>query len=142
MHSALILVFDTGVFVLIWLVQLVIYPSFCHYPSDALKTWHKVYTKRVTLVVLPLMFGQLLLNLFNVISASSPLNVLKLVLILMAWLLTFGIFVPLHTAVDKEQGKELASLTKKLVRKNWYRTIVWSVVLVIEVLQVITPYRF
>ncbi|WP_350286085.1 hypothetical protein [uncultured Croceitalea sp.] len=142
MYNVAILIFDTGVFVLVWLVQLVIYPSFCHYTSDMLKNWHKVYTKRVTFVVLPLMLGQLLFNLFNVISAFSALNMFKLLLIITTWLLTFGIFIPLHAAVDKAMGKELNPLTKKLVQKNWYRTLIWSVVFLIAVFQVVIPYRF
>jgi len=35
------LLFDFGLLVLIWLVQLVIYPSFLYYEQDNLKRWHE-----------------------------------------------------------------------------------------------------
>ena len=37
-------VVDFGAVVLIWLVQLVIYPSFLHYAESDLVNWHKIYT--------------------------------------------------------------------------------------------------
>ena len=50
------LLIDFGFVVLIWAVQLVIYPSFGFYAKANLFEWHKSYTARVTYIVLPLMF--------------------------------------------------------------------------------------
>ncbi|MAJ50932.1 MAG: hypothetical protein CMB82_04875, partial [Flammeovirgaceae bacterium] len=68
------LLFDIGTLVLIWLVQLVIYPSFLFFERKNLKLWHDKYTKKVSFVVLPLMIGQFIIagiHLFNNISAFT-----------------------------------------------------------------------
>ena len=56
------LLVDAGFIVLIWAVQLVIYPSFKFYSNANLLKWHRLYTKRVTVIVLPLM---LVPNIFS-----------------------------------------------------------------------------
>ena len=62
---------DFGMCVVLWLVQLVIYPSFLRVKTSELPTWHKAYTFRVSLVILPLMFGQLLLAIFSIMEDPS-----------------------------------------------------------------------
>jgi len=57
--------FDFGMLVLIWLVQLIIYPSFEFTDKDAFLGWHEKYTGLITVVVLPLMLGQLGLTLYQ-----------------------------------------------------------------------------
>ena len=68
--DALRLAFDTGMLALIWLVQLIIYPGLAMYNDVNLRIWHPIYTKRVTLVVLPLMFGQLILSAYKVLNVG------------------------------------------------------------------------
>ena len=41
------LLLDFGLMVLIWIVQLVIYPGLCYYKSEDLGNWHKIYTGRI-----------------------------------------------------------------------------------------------
>ena len=53
------LLVDFGLLVLIWIIQLIIYPSFLFYRAKELITWHKMYTKAIALIVIPLMLGQL-----------------------------------------------------------------------------------
>jgi len=126
--------------VLIWLVQLVIYPSLNHYTIKNLRNWHRSYTKRITYVVLPLMIGQLLFAIIKMTIVFDILIAMKLLLIIAVWILTFGIFVPLHSAV--ETMEETNSITEKLIRLNWSRTIVWSLIFVIGLFQVSKPYLF
>ena len=52
---------DFGLVVLIWLVQLIIYPSFSYTAKDELQTWHQRYVARITVVVGPLMLLQVLI---------------------------------------------------------------------------------
>ena len=134
------LLFDTGLLVLIWLVQLVIYPSFTHYSFENMKTWHRIYTKRMTIVVFPLMLGQLVLGSINMYATTSTVNTIKIILMLIVWVLTFVIFVPLHKAVDITSEYKLKDILQKLVLKNWYRTIVWSIIFMITLAQVLRPY--
>ena len=53
------LLLDFGLCILIWMVQLVVYPSFLFFSFNNLFTWHKTYTKAIALIVIPLMLGQL-----------------------------------------------------------------------------------
>ncbi|MEL6803956.1 MAG: hypothetical protein AAFO91_09270, partial [Bacteroidota bacterium] len=52
------LVFDSAALVLIWLVQLVIYPSFLYMDKQDFLVWHPIYTRKVTWVVMPIMLGK------------------------------------------------------------------------------------
>nr|WP_299340029.1 hypothetical protein [Allomuricauda sp.] len=123
--SFLNLIFDSGTLVLIWLVQLVIYPSFRYYETDDLKIWHKVYTKNVTFVVLPLMLGQLLLGIVSVYHKLDTFSIVRLLVILFLWAHTFLVFVPLHGKIESEP--QIESVVSKLNTKNWTRTVFWTV---------------
>ena len=50
---------DFGLLVLIWMVQLVVYPGFKYYQRERLLEWHARYTSRISYIVGPLMLGQL-----------------------------------------------------------------------------------
>jgi hypothetical protein len=52
------LLLDFGLVVLIWLVQLVIYPGFKFYSPSNLALWHKIYTGRIGVAVVPMMVWQ------------------------------------------------------------------------------------
>jgi hypothetical protein len=127
------LVFDTGCIVLIWLVQLIIYPSFGFYKNSNLKKWHSKYTGQVSLVVVPLMFGQLITSGWQTLQIPSALNVIKLVMILAVWAITFLVFVPLHRNIDQQENSE--TYLDTLVHKNWTRTVLWSAVFLLSLVQ-------
>lgn len=69
------LLFDFGLLVLIWLVQLVIYPSFLHYVNKELMIWNKIYTVFISLVLIPLMFGQLVTAVFQFFKMANTYSV-------------------------------------------------------------------
>jgi len=124
------LLFDTGLFILIWTVQLVIYPSFHYLSEDQLKQWHRVYKIQISIVVLPLMVGQLVLCVYAIYTAVSGLSVLMLALVGMTWLTTFLISVPLHDKI--EHAVDTTTYRKRLVDTNWIRTGLWSIILIIS----------
>ncbi|MBT8243866.1 MAG: hypothetical protein HKP48_02965 [Winogradskyella sp.] len=117
------LIIDSGFLVLIWAVQLVIYPSFGYYSQSNLFKWHQSYTKRVTIIVLPLMFSQLILGIIHLWQTQNWYTVLSMFIIILLWLVTFLIFVPLHQSID---NKPLENVCKKLVKYNWTRTLLWT----------------
>ena len=123
---------DTGFLILIWAVQLVIYPSFNYYTPKNLFVWHRNYTVRVTYIVLPLMFSQLILAVIYVWQIQDWYSILSLLIIVVLWLLTFLIFVPLHQSIDKAQPQE--GVCEKLVSKNWIRTVLWTVLFILSFL--------
>lgn len=122
------LVFDFGLLVLIWIVQVIIYPGFTYYTSTDLYKWHSVYTKRISYVVIPLMLGQLTLGLWEAYCYPSTYTLGSLVLILGVWLLTFTIFVPMHQRIAEGQTESV--LLYSLISKNWLRTFLWTLIFV------------
>ncbi len=121
------LLFDFGMFVLIWIVQLIIYPSFLHFCSQNLLQWHNIYTKRFTIIVLPLMLGQLGCHSYSCLKEITFLNGINIFIVFVLWGLTFLIFIPLHSKIIN--GNTTKTTLESLVNKNWMRTILWSLLL-------------
>ena len=117
---------DFGMCVVLWLVQLVIYPSFLRVEPSELITLHKAYTFRVSFVILPLMFGQLALSVLSVVGDASILEWTAFAFVLVCWILTFFVSVPLHRKI--EQNDITRETRQKLITTNWPRTILWSVI--------------
>lgn len=117
---------DFGLVVLIWIVQRIVYPSFLYYNPTTLLAWHKKYRSRFGYLVIPLMVGQLGLSVYHAITLTTLYTLVDLVLILLLWLSTFLQFVPIHTTIAKGRVNEKLLVT--LVRKNWIRTLLWTVV--------------
>ncbi|MEM1002044.1 MAG: hypothetical protein AAGH46_05300 [Bacteroidota bacterium] len=127
------LLIDFGFVILIWAVQLVIYPSFKYYSQENLVNWHQSYTKRVTVIVLPLMIIQLTIAVIQIINIMNLYTILSMILISILWFITFLVFVPLHQKIDSGEAELQTSI--KLVRYNWIRTVLWSMVFVISLFQ-------
>lgn len=124
MLKSIVLSVDFGLVVLIWLVQLIIYPSFAKINPDQFIAWHTVYTRWITVVVAPLMFAQLGLAIYLIAYFSGWTSWIRFALIVGAWLLTFFLAVPLHNALGAEGNKP--DLIHRLVLVNWPRTLVWT----------------
>lgn len=118
------LLVDFALLILIWIVQLIIYPSFTHFSKDDLVEWHRKYTTLMGYIVAPFMVGQLVIYGVTVFSTFSVMNVIAFVLVLATWGITFFQFVPMHGLISKGHGDE--KLLRDLVIKNWSRTIIWS----------------
>ena len=130
------LLIDTGFLILIWAVQLVIYPSFKFYNNSNLFVWHKHYTVRVTFIVLPLMCSQLFISLYQFWILQNWYTIANVIIIVILWLLTFLIFVPLHQSIDKE--KPVENVCEKLVSKNWLRTVLWTGLFLLSLINILT----
>ncbi|NNE77226.1 MAG: hypothetical protein HKN31_09160 [Pricia sp.] len=127
------LIFDFGLVVLIWLVQLVIYPSFKFYANEELLMWHKLYVSRIALVVIPLMIGQIIISAVQLTMSQSLYTVGSFLIVVFLWIFTFTHFAPLHKRISKSSAN--AAKIEKLVKRNWGRTILWTLVFVLELVQ-------
>ncbi len=132
--EAIKLLVDFGVFILIWLVQLIIYPGFQYADPQQFKGWHDRYTSTVTVFVMPLMLGQVAVYGYQLVYQPSIILGIQVVLIAVCWLLTFGWMVQLHGQLGKGWSSEVVA---KLVRKNWVRTIAWSGVFLFDLWEMI-----
>ena len=125
-------VVDTGLCVLVWLVQLVIYPGFCYYSEPDVKKWHRSYTRRISWIVLPLMVSQLIWHAYASISYPSFPSVVLLLLVISTWVVTFFIAVPLHQRIDT--SVDSYPFRERLVKVNWMRTMAWTCIWITSLL--------
>lgn len=120
------LLIDFGLVILIWMVQLIVYPSFLHYTRENLMRWHRRYTPAIGYIVGPLMLGQLGLALYQTGTDFTFFRTANLLMVIGLWLITYFQFVPRHQAISK--GLFDATLLISLVTKNWSRTLFWTLV--------------
>jgi hypothetical protein len=132
------LLFDLGLLVLIWLVQLVIYPSFLFYERRNLKRWHEKYTQQITYVVLPLMVGQLIIITIHLFNNFSTFTLVSFLVVISLWAMTFFIFIPLHRKISMDEINP--SVLYQLIRLNWIRTLLWSGLFVSSLLYYLIHY--
>ena len=125
--------FDLGIVIVVWLAQVIMYPSLAHIERDAFVSWHRKYSSRIAFFVIPLLCGQAIIVGILVYDDASLTNVLSAALIAACWASTFGLSVPCHARLQRA-GKDL-QVIRKLVRTNLIRTMLWTAVLLIGILQ-------
>ena len=118
------LLVDIGLVVLIWMVQLIVYPSFTFYKPKNLIEWHQKYTTGIAVVVIPLMLTQLVLAVVAVFYQPNFTAIFTLLIVLFLWIFTFLSFAPLHFKIS--EGVHNQKLLQLLIRRNWIRTFLWS----------------
>ncbi len=121
-----------GLVVLIWIVQLIVYPSFLFYKRENLVLWHNKYTQRIAIVVVPLMLIQLIISFANCILDFSMIKLSFFLVIVFLWIFTFTSFAPIHFKIS-ENNFETGQL-KQLVKLNWIRTILWTTLFIFGLL--------
>ena len=119
------LVLDVGLLVLIWMIQLIVYPSFLFYTAKELIAWHKMYTKAIALIVIPLMLGQLGITIYQVFLVQNTYTLTSIVLVVFLWGITLLKFAPMHQQIS--EGNTHVQLLKKLVQINWIRALIWTI---------------
>ncbi len=120
--TSLQLIVDSGLLILIWLVQLIIYPSFRYTEEKAFIAWHGRYTALISLIVTPLMLLQA--GVETACFLAQDIRWQRILIILVIWLATFGLSVPCHSRLHGA-GKNLIVI-QRLVTTNWIRTLCWS----------------
>lgn len=118
--------FMTGV---IWIIQLVHYPSFRFVEFKQFFNFQKFHTSTITFIVGPVMvleiFSALHLLIINDFSVFWMIQAIALIII---WLCTAFLSVPLHTLLSQPHTSdaERLQIVQVLVRTNWPRTILWT----------------
>ena len=113
-----------ALFGLIWMVQLVQYPSFRFIAEDQFPAFHQHHTRAISIVVMPLMLIEAGLGTCLVWASAGAWNtVVPLILVALIWASTFFIQVPDHNALAVRKDD---SVIAHLVYTNWIRTALWS----------------
>jgi hypothetical protein len=111
--------------VFLWLVQLIIYPSFSVIDLSKLNSWHLKYTKRVGLIMGPIMILQIFLVGSVAYYEPNGITIFRLIVLLSCWVLTVLISVPLHRKI--ENRVDVTQSIEALVKTNWSRTALWTI---------------
>ncbi len=118
-----------ALFGLIWIIQLVHYPSFAFIDPRDFKAFHQLHTRNISFFVAPMMVLELSLAVVLLIAVSaSEAYWGHLLLNLALWVSTFFVQVPLHGRLAS--GKDIAVI-HRLTRTNWMRTVLWTVKLLL-----------
>lgn len=117
---------DFAMLVFLWLVQVIIYPSFKRISRDSILSWHKSYQTKVCIIMGPIMLLQIYGITMDFINAMSPVSIIRFLLLLTCWALTIFISVPLHKKI--ERNNDLENSMNKLIQTNVPRTITWTVI--------------
>ena len=110
---------------LIWVIQLVHYPTFKFIAKDDFLAFHQHHTQSITFIVMPLMLAEIGLAFYLAQQQEwAMIWFIPLILVLLIWLSTFLIQVPIHQQLGT--GKD-SFLIERLVLTNWIRTILWTI---------------
>lgn len=111
---------------LIWVIQLLTYPSFQHVDNLNYSQFHIHHVQSITPLVAPLMIAEVLILLNSLFYKNYPLSnevILSCILIVIIWLMTAFISVPIHNKLVLAKDN---ALIEKLILTNWIRTLAWS----------------
>jgi hypothetical protein len=112
----------------IWVIQLVHYPSFYFIKQKNYKSFQNFHMKNITYIVFPIMSIELFSGFFLVLifEDSKILSVLyfSLFFLLSNWALTGIIFTRLHSELLEGYNK---LIIKNMIKWNWIRTLFWSI---------------
>ena len=110
---------------IIWLVQILHYPTFLYIDIDRYTEFQNFHMKNISYLIIPLMLlefltGFLLLFFVDEIDFYFSISFGLLVLI---WLITALFFSKYHSALSNEYER---GIILKLIRLNWVRTFFWT----------------
>ena len=112
---------------LIWFVQIVHYPLFDSVGKEEFAKYEQRHQQRTGFVVIPFMLVEATSSVFLVIwppeRIALPVAWLGLALTAFIWAMTFFVQVPAHERLASSFD---ASIHRRLVRSNWFRTMGWS----------------
>ena len=113
---------------LIWFVQIVHYPLMRRVSADGFPEYALEHQRRTTRIVGPMMLveaGSALLLAWSAFGSTNVTSLpwIGLSLLVVVWLSTFALQVPLHTRLASCFDDRAC---RRLVRTNWIRTFAWT----------------
>lgn len=110
---------------IIWIVQLVHYPLMANVGIEESASYAQLHQNRISFVVIPPMLLELgtTLLLLKFKLGFHPLHLSAAALLVVIWLSTFLLQVPIHQKLLEQENQHLIPL---LVNTNWIRTIGWT----------------
>lgn len=117
---------------LIWVIQLVHYPSFHFVEDSRFIDFQAFHTQRIDYIVMPLMSIELgTSGAMWWFSNYMELTSFGFYIVLMIWIATALFSVPNHNKLEKSKDE---GAINALVNTNWIRTFLWTVKAALSVL--------
>ena len=112
----------TGV---IWIIQIVHYPSFHFIEKELYTAFQKFHMNKISIIVMPIMLAELItgIMLFFDKSSKSPFLTISIIILVLIWLITGVFFTKAHNELIAGY-QEL--VVNQLVAMNWIRTLLWT----------------
>ena len=109
----------------IWVVQLVHYPSFHFVELKQYTNFQRFHMARISYVVIPAMLTELF-TLITIVISMDQIDTLFLasaILLIFIWLMTAVFFSGVHQKLTLGYDQ---TVVDKLVKLNWGRTLLWT----------------
>ena len=109
----------------IWIIQLVHYPSFHFIELNKYTTFQRFHMSRISYVVIPAMLTELFTLILIMISMDQvdPIILASALLLIVIWLMTAVFFSGVHQKLTLGYDQVVV---EKLVKLNWGRTLLWT----------------
>ena len=109
---------------IIWLVQIVHYPSFAFVEDSQFLDFEKFHTKRISYIVAPIMLLELVSAISLMILTDESFIKVNLSLLILIWLSTGLFSIPCHNELIRQKSP---TVIERLIQTNWLRTLLWTV---------------
>ena len=109
----------------IWVIQLVHYPSFHFIELKQYTDFQRFHMSRISYVVIPAMLTELFTLILIIISMDQidTLVLASAILLIFIWLMTAVFFSGVHQKLTLGYDQ---TVVDKLVKLNWGRTLLWT----------------
>ena len=112
----------------IWVVQLVHYPSFKYVNESDYVIFQKYHMSNISYIVFPVMFTELITAILILFFGEESLFfMLSLICLFLIWVITGVLFTKYHSIL--KEGKDL-KIIKKMIKANWIRALLWTMRLI------------
>ena len=110
----------------IWVIQLVHYPSFRFTDREKYVSFQIFHMRNISFIVVPVMILEFLSGLLLVLYHSNHESLLRIsfILLLIIWLVTALFFAQIHQKLSKGYDE---TLVRNLISLNWIRTLLWTI---------------
>ena len=111
---------------IIWMVQILHYPSFLFVDKKQYTEFQQFHMKKISYIIVPIMLLELFSGfgiLFYIEKAQLSLYA-SLILLVLIWVITGLFFTKYHTELSKKYNR---NTILRLIRFNWIRTILWTI---------------
>ena len=109
---------------LIWMVQLVHYPSFLFVGADDFEAFQQHHVKSIDKIVIPVMVAEITSS-FGLawVDGWFSMNAIGFYIVISIWAATGLFSVPAHSILEKRKDEQAIN---KLISTNWTRTTLWT----------------